>query len=158
MAWNRRVTAQIPTSSPDQRATVMQPFYWNLRVYWEDTDAGGVVYHSQYLNFFERTRTEWLRSAGIDQSRLGANEDIIFVVHTMNIEFVSPARLDDELRISVALEKLGGATMALAQDMIRIADGTVISRAAVKVACLNAGNFTPARIPERIKTEILNGT
>ena len=136
----------------------MQPFYWNLRVYWEDTDAGGVVYHSQYLNFFERARTEWLRSAGIDQSSLGANEGIVFVVHSMNIEFVSPARLDEELQVSVALEKLGGATMALEQDMIRIADGAVISRASVKVACLHAGKFTPARIPERIKTEILNGT
>ena len=136
----------------------MQPFYWNLRVYWEDTDAGGVVYHSQYLNFFERTRTEWLRTAGIDQSRLGAHEEIIFVVHSMNIEFLSPARLDDELRISVALKKMGGATMALEQDMIRIADGMEISRATVRVACLHAGEFTPARIPEKIKTEILNGT
>ena len=136
----------------------MQPFYWNLRVYWEDTDAGGVVYHSQYLNFFERTRTEWLRSAGIDQFRLGADEGILFVVHSMNIDFVSPARLDDELQISVVLEKLGGATMALQQDMIRIEDGTLISRATVKVACLDASKFTPARIPERIKTEILNGT
>ena len=136
----------------------MQPLYWNLRVYWEDTDAGGVVYHSQYLNFFERTRTEWLRSAGIDQSGLGKNEGLVFVVHSMNIEFVSPARLDDELRISVALEKVGGATMALEQDMIRVSDGAVISRAAVKVACLHAGKFTPARIPERIKAEILNGT
>jgi acyl-CoA thioester hydrolase len=135
----------------------MQPFYWNLRVYWEDTDAGGVVYHSQYLNFFERTRTEWLRTAGIDQSRLGAHEGIIFVVHSMNIEFSSPARLDDELRISVVLQKMGGATMALEQDMIRIADGMEISRATVRVACLHAGEFTPARIPERIKTEILNG-
>ena len=136
----------------------MQPFYWNLRVYWEDTDAGGVVYHSQYLNFFERTRTEWLRSAGIDQSRLGADEGILFVVHSMNIDFVSPARLDDELQISVVLEKLGGATMALQQDIIRIEDGAEISRATVKVACLDARKFTPARIPEKIKTEILNGT
>ena len=136
----------------------MQPFYWHLRVYWEDTDAGGVVYHSQYLNFFERTRTEWLRSVGIDQSRLGAEAGIVFVVHAMNIDFVSPARLDDELRVSVALEKLGGATMALQQDMTRAADDAVISRASVKVACLDASKFTPARIPERIKTEILNGT
>ena len=136
----------------------MQPFYWNLRVYWEDTDAGGVVYHSQYLNFFERTRTEWLRSAGIEQTRLGIHEGIMFVVRSMNIEFVSPALLDDELRVSVALEKLGGATMALTQDMIRITDGTVISRASVRVACLHASKLTPARIPERIKTEILNGT
>ena len=74
----------------------MQPFYWNLRVYWEDTDAGGVVYHSQYFNFFERTRTVWLRSAGIHQSILGADQGILFVVHSMNIEFVSSARLDDE--------------------------------------------------------------
>lgn len=136
----------------------MQAFCWNLRVYWEDTDAGGVVYHSQYLNFFERTRTEWLRSLGIGQSELSAHEGIVFVVHSMNIEFVSPARLDDELRVSVALEKLGGATMALAQDMIRSADGVVICRATVKVACLDASDFTPARIPEKIKTELLNGS
>jgi acyl-CoA thioester hydrolase len=136
----------------------MQPFCWNLRVYWEDTDAGGVVYHSQYLNFFERTRTEWLRSVGINQSHLGSRDCIVFVVHSMNIEFVSPARLDDELLVSVVLEKLGGATMMLAQDMKHSADGVIISRASVKVACLDARKFTPVRIPARIKTEILNGT
>ena len=136
----------------------MNPFVWKVRVYWEDTDAGGVVYHSQYLNFFERTRTEWLRSVGIGQSSLGAREGIVFVVHAMNIEFLSPARLDDELRVSVKLEKLGGATMALQQDMVRVGDDEVISRATVKVACLDAGKFAPVRIPERIKTEILNGT
>ncbi len=138
-------------------ANTVQPFYWNLRVYWEDTDAGGVVYHSQYLNFFERTRTEWLRSVGIDQSSMRAREGKFFVVHSMNIGFVSPARLDDELQVSVALEKLGGASMALEQDMIRPADGAVISRASVKVACLDVGKFTPVRIPERIKMEIRNG-
>ena len=89
---------------------------------------------------------------------LGAHEGIVFVVHAMNIEFVSPARLDDELRVSVALDRMGGATMNLQQDMVRSADEGMISRASVKVACLDATAFTPVRIPERIKTEILNGT
>ena len=75
-----------------------QPFVWQVRVYWEDTDGGGVVYHAQYLNFFERARTEWLRSLGLDQSELADVHGIVFSVRHMDIDFVLAARLDDDGR------------------------------------------------------------
>ena len=78
----------------------MNPFVWRVRVYWEDTDAGGVVYHSQYLNFFERARTEWLRAKGVHQAKIAEQENVLFAIRHMDIDFVNAARLDDELDIS----------------------------------------------------------
>ena len=81
--------------------TGREPFSWPVRVYWEDTDAGGVVYHSVYLNYFERTRSEWLRSVGLDQRALHAEERIQFVVVDMNVRWIRPARYDDLLTVTV---------------------------------------------------------
>ena len=75
----------------------MIPFVWKVRVYWEDTDAGGVVYHSQYLNFFERARTEWLRAKGVHQAKIAKEDNVLFAIRHMDINFVQAARLDDEL-------------------------------------------------------------
>ena len=86
----------------------MNPFVWKVRVYWEDTDAGGVVYHSRYVNFFERARTEWLRSLGVDQSELAEQENVLFAVRHMEIDFKQAARLDDELDITVHSVEVGG--------------------------------------------------
>ncbi len=100
----------------------MNPFVWKVRVYWEDTDAGGVVYHSRYLNFFERARTEWLRSIGIYQAKIASEDNVLFAIRNMDIDFVQAARLDDELDITVHSVNAGGVRMTLSQDVTRCCD------------------------------------
>ncbi|MCF6224770.1 MAG: tol-pal system-associated acyl-CoA thioesterase [Xanthomonadales bacterium] len=133
----------------------MSDFSWKIRVYYEDTDAGGVVYHSQYLNFFERARTEWLRARNFDQSRLAEDEDIVFVVRNMDVEFIKPAQLDNEVLVSVNLKHVGAASLQLSQTMIRVSDQQLLTRAEVRVACLTAREFKPTRIPNNLRKEIL---
>jgi acyl-CoA thioester hydrolase len=133
----------------------MSEFSWKIRVYYEDTDAGGVVYHSQYLNFFERARTEWLRVRNINQSLLADKEGLIFVVRNMEVEFIKPARLDDEIIVSVSLDHMGAASMQLSQTMIRASDQLLLASANVRAACLSAEEFKPARISKNLRKEIL---
>jgi len=130
----------------------MNPFVWKVRVYWEDTDAGGVVYHSRYLNFFERARTEWLRSLGVQQAKMAEEDNNIFVVLNMNIDFVSVARLDDELDTTVHTAECSGARMVFKQDMTRCSDQQLIASADVTAACLKADSFKPTRMPKWIRT------
>ncbi len=132
-----------------------------IRVYWEDTDGGGVVYHARYVNFFERARTEWLRQLGFEQSRLQRELDIVFAIHRMEIDFLGPARLDDQLRVSAAPVKLGAASMRFQQRIHRCDDTAggadtdeLIARADVYAACLTASGFKPVRIPEAIKVKL----
>ncbi|HSM69686.1 MAG TPA: tol-pal system-associated acyl-CoA thioesterase [Xanthomonadales bacterium] len=132
-----------------------QPFVWQLRVYWEDTDAGGVVYHSRYLNFFERARTEWLRSRGIEQSRLARDERLVFAISRMEVDFLLPAVLDDELDVSVHSVSAGRTRLEFSQEMTRRSDGRILSRAQVRAACLDADSFKPARMPDWIKQEVM---
>ncbi|MFQ6334644.1 tol-pal system-associated acyl-CoA thioesterase [Methylophilus sp. 3sh_L] len=120
-----------------------------LRVYYEDTDAGGVVYHSRYLNFMERARTEWLRAAGFDQSVLKQQEHVLFVVHSMQLQFKKPARLDDQLRVVSQLLEMGRGSFSCQQQIMR--DETILIEAQVKVACVDADSFKPTGIPARIK-------
>jgi len=132
----------------------MNPFVWKVRVYWEDTDAGGVVYHSRYLNFFERARTEWLRSLGVQQAKMAEEDNSIFVVLNMNIDFVSVARLDDELDTTVHTAECSGARMVFKQDMTRCSDQQLIASADVTAACLKADSFKPTRMPKWIRAVI----
>lgn len=132
-----------------------QPFVWQLRVYWEDTDAGGVVYHARYLNFFERARTEWLRSRGIEQSRLARDERLVFAISRMEVDFLLPAVLDDELDVSVHSVSAGRTRLEFSQEMTRRSDGRILSRAQVRAACLDADSFKPARMPDWIKQEVM---
>lgn len=120
-----------------------------VRVYYEDTDAGGVVYHSRYLNFMERARTEWLRAAGFDQSALKQQEHVLFVVHSMQLQFKKPARLDDQLRVVSQLLEMGRGSFSCQQQILR--DETILIEAQVKVACVDADSFKPTGIPARIK-------
>jgi len=120
-----------------------------IRVYYEDTDAGGVVYHSQYLNFMERARTEWLRSVGLAQSSLRIEERILFVVHSMQLQFKKPARLDDSLQVVSSLSEMGRGSFVCRQQIMR--DAQVLIEAQVKVACVDAETFKPTAIPARIK-------
>ncbi len=123
------------------------PFMWRVRVYWEDTDAGGVVYHASYVRFFERARTEWLRSLGTDQARMHMEQGVVFVVYAMDLRFLRPARMDDELDVSVALHRQRAVGMDLRQSLTRVSDALRIAEAQVKVACVDASNFQPVRIP-----------
>jgi len=134
----------------------MNTFVWKVRVYWEDTDAGGVVYHSRYLNFFERARTEWLRSMGVHQAELAEKENAIFVITNMNIVFAQAARLDDELEATVHSVETPGARMVFKQDMTRCSDQQVVASADVTAVCLKADSFKPTRMPKWIRAEIKN--
>src|ERR1044071_1087355 len=96
-----------------------EPFTWTVRVYYEDTDASGVVYHAAYLRFFERARTEWLRALGHGQEQLRQSSGLAFTVANMEIAFVKPARLDDELEVTVEIEQLRGASLKIRQNLRR---------------------------------------
>ncbi len=133
--------------------TDQPPFMWRVRVYWEDTDAGGVVYHASYVRFFERARTEWLRSLGTNQARMHEEQGVVFVVYAMDLRFLRPAKMDDELDVSVALYRQRAAGMDLRQGLTRVADAVRIAEAQVKVACVDASNFQPVRIPPGLFAE-----
>jgi acyl-CoA thioester hydrolase len=122
-------------------------FSWPIRVYWEDTDGGGVVYHANYLRFLERARSEWLRSVGIGQEALRRDHDIVFAVRSVQMDFLAPARLDDELLATVELSAVRGASLGFRQTLVR-ADGTELLRATVRAACLVASTFRPRALPE----------
>ncbi|MBF0383235.1 MAG: tol-pal system-associated acyl-CoA thioesterase [Magnetococcales bacterium] len=121
-------------------------FSWPIQVYYEDTDAGGVVYHSKYLNFMERARTEWLRAMGYGQKHLADDSGLVFAVTAMDVKFLAPARLDDKLKVFVALVKTGRASLVLAQKIERESDGMLLISATAKIAMLN-DKFKPTRIP-----------
>jgi acyl-CoA thioester hydrolase len=127
-------------------------FIWPVRVYYEDTDAGGVVYHAQYLNFMERARTEWLRSFGFEQDELRYKNNILFAVHSMQLNFRLPARFNDELLVRSTLEKAAGASLLFEQKVCRGEE--LLCESIVRVACLDAESFKPKSIPSFILTEM----
>ena len=134
------------------QAPVEPVFSWPTRVYWEDTDAGGVVYHAQYLAFLERARTEWLRARGKGQELLRAEHDLVFAVRAMRIDFRNPARLDDALRVTVALRECRRASLVLVQS-VRRGDDRLLD-AEVRVAALSAATFRPKAIPQSLYDEL----
>ena len=127
-------------------------FSWPARVYWEDTDAGGVVYHARYLAFMERARSEWMRALGWDQGVLRDRDDQVFVVRAMDIDFRAPARLDDQLQVSVRLLECCGASFSVGQRIER--DGALLVEARVRIAALRASDFRPRPIPDALLTEL----
>lgn len=127
-------------------------FIHPVRVYWEDTDAGGVVYHAQYLAFLERARSEWLRARGKGQELLRSEHELVFAVRAMRIDFRLPARLDDALEVSVALRQCRRASLVIAQEIRR--DGELLLDAEVRVAALAAGDFRPRAIPQPLLDEL----
>jgi acyl-CoA thioester hydrolase len=122
-------------------------FDWPVRVYWEDTDAGGVVYHASYLRFLERARTEWLRGSGVDQMAFKLATGLAFMVHRMEIDFLKPALLDDELTVTVEVKEKRSASILFAQTISRTADGTRLIEAQVRAACVDLKRMRPAPIP-----------
>ncbi len=123
-------------------------FSWPVRVYWEDTDGGGVVYHASYLRFIERARTEWLRQRGVEQQKLRDEHDILFVVNEIDIRFLLPARLDEELLATIESFTRRSASMTFSQCILRPVDGARIVEARVRAACIDGSDFKPRRIPE----------
>ena len=131
-----------------------QPFTWPVRVYYEDTDAQGVVYYANYFRFMERARTEWLRSLGVDQVKLMQQERRIFVVTKSDAEFIVPARFNDELIVTAQLGELTRATFGIEQNIYRDSlDGELLLRGSVVAAYLDADTMRPKRVPASIFEE-----
>lgn len=131
---------------------MQQAFTLPIRVYYEDTDSGGVVYHANYLKFMERARTEWLRSLGFQQDDLIRSEGVIFAVRSAKVEFLRPARFNDQLDVTVALTERGGASATLAQTVQR-GDAT-LCEAEIRIACLDAVSFAPRAWPSALAARL----
>lgn len=128
----------------------MSAFCWPARVYWEDTDGGGVVYYANYLRYLERARTEWLRSLGHSQQALQRDTGLVFTVVSLSVDYRRPARLDDELSITCAPRREGAASLVMLQQVLREASGAdeVLVEASVRLACVDASTFRPRRLPQ----------
>ena len=124
-------------------------FEWIARVYFEDTDSGGVVYHANYLKFMERARTEWLRTLGLDQIKLKQEDKLMFVVRKIDIQYKIPARFNDELLIQTDCVKNTDYSIILKQNILR--DEQIITEGKVEIVCINSDFFKPARIPKMAK-------
>ena len=129
-------------------------FSHRCTIYWEDTDAGGVVYYANYLKFMERCRTEWLRAMGVDQQKLRAERGLQFAVVNVSVDFLRAAVLDDEVVVTAQLERMSGATIAFKQCIWR--DGVQLIDATARVACLDSGTLRPRAIPKDLFTEWRN--
>jgi acyl-CoA thioester hydrolase len=133
----------------------VETFTFPVRVYWEDTDAGGVVYYANYLRFLERARSEWLRSIGIDQAALLRDERLQFVVVEANIRYHRPALFDDALVVSVQIEDLRGASVVFVQEIRRgTADGELLISASVRAACLASDGLRPRPLPAALTGQL----
>lgn len=130
----------------------MKEFIWPVRVYYEDTDAGGVVFYANYLKFFERARTEMLRAMGYEQDELIANEGIIFVVRSVQVDYLSPARFNEQLQVSAKVGLAKKASLTFEQTITRGDD--VLCTGSVRCACLDAQSMRPKAIPEILFTAL----
>ena len=126
--------------------TMATAFSWPVRVYYEDTDAGGIVYYANYLKFFERARTEWLRAVGAGHQAMLQAHGAIFVVKSSNVDFHAPARLDDMLKLTLDINKLGRASVVFAQQIWR--GESLLTSAHVKVGCVDAHSMRPRALPD----------
>jgi acyl-CoA thioester hydrolase len=122
-------------------------FIWNIRVYYEDTDAGGIVYYANYLKFFERARTEWLRAIGANQHQLLQEHDAMFVVKSVSADYHAPAKLDDVLKLTLRIEKLGRASIQFVQEAWN--GEQLLNSARVKVGCVDS-SLRPRAVPETV--------
>lgn len=129
----------------------MTEFVWPVRVYYENTDAGGVVYHAEYLKFYERARTEWLRALGFEQPELRAQDGVVFVVRGMQIEYRQPARFNELLAVRSRLCELGRSRFVFEQSLVR--GEALLNRATVEVVCVTESGFRPTALPARIRQQ-----
>ena len=145
MAEPERTGAGAPAASPE--------FVWSVRVYYEDTDRAGIVYHANYLKYLERARTEWLRAAGFTQTDLSRDPGVVFVVANMNIDFRAPARFDELLQVRSRLLDVNGSRLDFEQTVTN-EDGELKCRAGVNIVCVDSGSFRPRRLPDTIKARL----
>ena len=138
--------------SPESPADLHAPFSHALRVYWEDTDAGGVVFYANYLKFFERARTEWLRSLGVAQQGLRERTGAMFVVTDTRVSYRAPARLDDELQVTVQLQRHGTASMLILQEAW--CGSTLLAEGEIRIGCVDEKTFRPRRIPGEVSATL----
>jgi acyl-CoA thioester hydrolase len=129
-------------------------FVWPVRVYYEDTDSGGVVYYANYLKFMERARTEWLRSLGFEQDQLLAQEGIIFAVRSVDVGYHQPARFNDALEVSSVVSAKGRASITFEQEVRRQGGDVVLCSGKIKIACVDIKSMRPTPIPKAITLEI----
>ena len=129
------------------------PYRFELRVYWEDTDAAGIVFYANYLKFFERARSEWMRSCGHGQEMLRRDAGIAFVVSETAVRYLRPARLDDMLSVSVDVRHLGQASLAIGQQAWRADE--LLAEATIRIGCVELGTFRPCRIPNDIRDSLV---
>ena len=136
---------------PERRQLAPPPALFSLpvRVYYRDTDAGGVVYHGAYLDYFERARTEWLRRLGFDVRRLAEQDGTLFIVRELHATYARPALLDDLVSVTVAVEHLGRAQFTLRQQVLR--GDEVLVEASVNLACVSSAGFKPVRVPDGLR-------
>ncbi|HEV3424306.1 MAG TPA: tol-pal system-associated acyl-CoA thioesterase [Paraburkholderia sp.] len=130
-------------------------FTWPVRVYYEDTDAGGIVFYANYLKFFERARTEWLRACGIEQNRLAEETGALFIVRSTALDYRAPARLDDLVKVVSRTERIGRASVDFAQEAWR--DGTLLATGTIRVACVDRVALRPAAIPAPVLAALRRG-
>jgi acyl-CoA thioester hydrolase len=129
-------------------------FSWPVRVYYEDTDLGGVVYYANYLKFMERARTEWLRALGFEQDELITKNDVIFAVRNVEVEYIKPARFNDQLTVTVRPVELGRASLALQQEITKDKGLEMLCKGKIKIASLKASTFRPCPIPASIQEKL----
>ncbi|MBV8502858.1 MAG: tol-pal system-associated acyl-CoA thioesterase [Paucibacter sp.] len=130
----------------------VKPFEHRVRVYWEDTDAGGIVFYANYLKFFERARTEWLRSIGFGQQAMREDTGLIFVVASTSVRYLQSARLDDELRVTVEPRETGRASMNIFQQAFR--GETLLTEGEIRIGCVESQTLKSSRIPQAILSAI----
>jgi acyl-CoA thioester hydrolase len=129
------------------RSLDVSVFSCPIRIYWEDTDAGGIVYYANYFRFMERARTEWLRSLGVEQESLRREHSVMFVVVNAAAEFLRPARYADMLQVSCLIQKATPASLTLQQEIVRDGDAQLLVSGSVRVACLDVANLKPRIMP-----------
>ncbi len=124
--------------------------HWPIRIYYEDTDAAGLVFYASYLRFLERGRSEWLRARGYELDQLREQDGVLLTARRVNLDYLAPARFNDLLTVRSHLTHLGGASMTFAQDVRRDADGVICCRGVINIACVDAVSLRPRRLPEML--------
>jgi acyl-CoA thioester hydrolase len=130
-----------------------KPFSFPVRIYWEDTDAGGIVYYANYFRFLERARTEWLRALGFEQERLREEQKVLFVVVEVQARYRQPARYGELLDVTCEVADVKRATLTFKQEIYRQRDGELLLSGQVRVACIDADTSRPKPLPERLLQE-----
>jgi acyl-CoA thioester hydrolase len=136
----------------------LSQFFWPVRVYYEDTDSGGVVYYANYLKFMERARTEYLRSLGFEQDRLRMEKGVLFAVHSLKVNYRRPARFNDTLDISAEISDIRRTSLTFTQRVLQRDGRDLLCEGQVRIACVEDRSFKPAPIPETIRSELLNAS